>query len=132
LGLFATIRHRGGVSGERVPLGLQPLTMMEGTRDGGVVTIVTAKAQPISALTQLLSREFQMPISDQTGLQGVFDFQMEFAPRAPGAISPNPEMDVAPNLLTAVQQQLGLRLNGRKVPTDVIVVEHADMRPAGN
>ena len=101
---------------------------------------LTAKAQPLAALVELLSREFQMPISDRTGLQGNFDFKLEFAPRPPGALPspPSPERppsvedDGAANLTTAVQQQLGLRLNSRKVPTDVVVIDRADKVPTEN
>jgi uncharacterized protein (TIGR03435 family) len=50
--------------------------MMEGAKAGGVIVFLTVKGQPLSALVQLLSREFQMPISDQTRLQGNFDFKL--------------------------------------------------------
>jgi len=116
------------------------LAMMEAAKDGGVIVYLTAKSQPISALTRLLSREFQMPISDETGLQGNFDFKLFFAPKPPGALPPPPSMeepaggtnDAAPNLTTAVQQQLGLRLNARKIPTRVLVVDQADQIPSEN
>jgi uncharacterized protein (TIGR03435 family) len=116
------------------------LIMMEGAKAGGVIVFLTAKSQPPSALVHLLSREFQMPIGDQTGLQGNFDFKLAFAPKPPGALPPPPspdspsnaEDDVAPNLTTAVQQQLGLRLNARRVPTDVLVVDRAEQLPTRN
>ena len=116
------------------------LVMMEGAKAGSVIVFLTAKAQPLAALVELLSREFQMPISDRTGLQGNFDFKLEFAPRPPGALPspPSPERppsvedDGAANLTTAVQQQLGLRLNSRKVPTDVVVIDRADKVPTEN
>jgi uncharacterized protein (TIGR03435 family) len=116
------------------------LVMMEGVKTGSVIVFLTARAQPLTALVELLSREFQMPISDRTGLQGNFDFKLEFAPRPPGALPspPSPERppsvedDGAANLTTAVQQQLGLRLNSRKVPTDVVVIDRADKVPTEN
>jgi uncharacterized protein (TIGR03435 family) len=108
------------------------LVMMEGAKAGAVIVFLTAKAQPVSALTQLISREFQMPISDVTGLHGNFDFKLEFAPRPPGALPTEVEDSGAANLTTAVQQQLGLRLNSRKIATDVLVIDRAQKVPEGN
>jgi uncharacterized protein (TIGR03435 family) len=113
--------------------------MMEGAKAGTVIVFLTARAQPLSALVGLLSREFQMPINDRTGLQGKFDFKLEFAPRPPGALPSPPSPDRpsaedygAANLTTAVQQQLGLRLNSRKIPTDVVVIDRAHRVPTEN
>ncbi len=114
------------------------LVFMEGVRGNAVVTRLTAKDQPMSALVELLSREFRQPILDNTGLTGKFDFKLEFAPRAPGAIAPaSPDSlaespDEAPNLITAVQQQLGLKLNPKKIPLDVLVIDRANQTPTGN
>ena len=116
------------------------LIMMEGEKAGGVIVFLTAKSQPLSALVHLLSREFQVPIDDRTELQGNFDFKLAFAPKPPGALPPPPSPDsppdaaddVAPNLTTAVQQQLGLRLNARKVPAGVLIVDRADQTPTQN
>ena len=109
------------------------LLMMEGLRGKAVVVFLTAKAQPLSSLVELASREFRMPILDKTGLAGKFDFKLEFAPEAPGALPAEaPDVSAAPNLTAAVQQQLGLRLNARKVSTDVLIVDRADKVPTEN
>jgi uncharacterized protein (TIGR03435 family) len=108
------------------------LVMMEGFKGRAVVSFLTAKAQPISALVDMLSREFRMPILDRTGLDGRFDFRLEFAPQAPGALAPDTTDESGPNLLTAVQQQLGLRLNPRKIPLDALVIDRADKVPTEN
>ena len=73
-----------------------------------------------------------MPILDRTGLEGKFDFKLEFAPQAPGALAPDTTGEAGPNLLTAVQGQLGLRLNPRKIPLDVLVIDRADKVPTEN
>src|SRR5262249_23638759 len=62
------------------------LLMMEGLRGTAVVVFLTAKAQPLSSLVELVSREFRMPILDKTGLAGKFDFRLEFVPETPGAL----------------------------------------------
>lgn len=115
------------------------LVIMEGLRGKAVISYLTAKAQPLSALVERLSKEFQMPIVDRTGLGGKFDFTLEFAPQPPGAVTPvSPDSlpaapdESGPNLLNAVQQQLGLRLNARKIPVDVLVIDRAERIPAAN
>ena len=109
------------------------LAMMEGVRGRAVVTYLRAQAQPVSALADLLIREFRQPVLDKTALTARFDFTLEFAPQAPGAVeSAPPDPDGAPNLIGALQQQLGLRLNRAKIPTEVTVVDRADRIPTEN
>jgi uncharacterized protein (TIGR03435 family) len=72
------------------------LVMMEGVKGKAVVVYLTARAQPIAALTDRLSREFRMPIADKTGLSGKFDFTVEFAPHPPGALPPPPSVEPFP------------------------------------
>jgi uncharacterized protein (TIGR03435 family) len=55
------------------------LVLMEAVRGKTVVTLLTARAQPIAALADRLSREFRMPVKDETRLEGKFDFKLEFA-----------------------------------------------------
>ena len=66
------------------------------------------------------------PVVDRTGLTGEYVVDLEFArdDAAPGESS-------APSLFTAVQEQLGLKLEPAKVPADVIVVDRAE-RPSEN
>jgi uncharacterized protein (TIGR03435 family) len=120
------------------PILSQPgLVLMEGRKGRSVVSFVTAKAQPLSALADFLSGEFHEPILDSTRLTGLFDFTLEFAPEAPGAVSASPRgvedlNDAAPNLLTALPQQLGLQLQPGKIPTRVVVVDAAQQTPTEN
>ena len=115
------------------------LVMMEGVRGKAVVTYLTARAQPVSALADRISREFRLPVVDKTGLSGAFDFTLEFAPQPPGALPSAPMEDAtgamddsAPNLIIAVQQQLGLKLTPRKIPLEVLVMDRADRVPVEN
>lgn len=111
------------------------IAILEGVKGRTVVTYLHAKDQTMAALAEFLSREFRLPILDQTGLTGTFTFTLTFSPQAPGAVAPLPSEttpDVpdqsAPNLLTAIQD-IGLRFNSRKVPVDVLVIDRADKVP---
>jgi len=108
------------------------LAMMEGARGTGVVSFLTARAQPLSALVELLSKEFRLPVTDRTGLTGKFDFRLEYAPQAPGALPPDALDEAAPNLISAVPQQLGLRLEPKKISVDVLIIDSADKIPTEN
>lgn len=109
------------------------MAMMEGVRGRAVVTFLTARAQPVAALVELLSKEFRQPILDNTGLTGRFDFTLEFAPQPPGTLTTAvPVEDAGADLTSAVEQQLGLKLNGRKVPVEVVVIDRGNPVPTGN
>jgi len=72
-------------------------------------------------LTVLLGR----PVVDKTGDARHFEFHLRWTPDEvlAGAASPNPE---APSLLTALREQLGLKIEAKKVQVSVIVVDHAE------
>jgi uncharacterized protein (TIGR03435 family) len=65
------------------------------------------------------------PIVDRTGLSGAIDFSIEFAPasRADGGASGS---TAPPSLFTALQEQLGLKLESQTGPVDVLVIDHIE------
>jgi len=85
-------------------------------------------------------------VIDETGLAGTFDFTLEFA----GALTPSPSLAAAasaqdgqtalaadpsgngPNLFSALENQLGLRLQKGKRAVDMLVIDHADRIPTEN
>ncbi|HTW63974.1 MAG TPA: TIGR03435 family protein [Bryobacteraceae bacterium] len=77
------------------------------------------------------------PVVDQTGLQGRFDFTLNWTPDETqfaglGVRPPAPpENATEPDLFTAIQQQLGLKLESTKAPVDVLVIDHVEM-PSAN
>jgi uncharacterized protein (TIGR03435 family) len=82
---------------------------------------------PMSSLVRLLSGAADRPVLDQTGLTGFYDFKIEFA-RDPAAAAADSS---APSLFTAVQEQLGLKLEARKASMETLVIDHAE-RPSEN
>ena len=108
------------------------MVILEGLRGTAVVSFLTARSQPVSVLAERLSKEFRLPVLDKTGLAGRFDFTLEFAPQAPGALPPEGVEDSASNLVSAVSQQLGLKLEAHNIAVDILVIDKADKVPAEN
>lgn len=81
---------------------------------------------PISVLVSSLSGTLQAPVTDQTGLSGLWDYELSFTgERRRGATADVAARDPndAPALFTAVQEQLGLKLDGGRGPVDVLVID---------
>ena len=86
---------------------------------------LTAQNVTMSMLAEALAGKMGRPVLDSTSLSGFFDFALDFAPDD----RPN---DNAPSMPTAVQEQLGLRLEPTKGTVEVLVVDHADRVPIEN
>ncbi len=91
--------------------------------------------------TWMQSGVMDKPVVNQTELPDKYDFQLKWTPdesqfgqfRGTGAIVPPPTDDpkAPPNLYTAMQEQLGLKMGPGKVPDDVIVIDHVE-KPSEN
>jgi uncharacterized protein (TIGR03435 family) len=89
--------------------------------------------QPISALASALANQLGRPVIDKTGLSGSFDLALSFMPdggREGRAGTPPPGVPLppavdpdAPSLFTALQEQLGLKLESERGPVDVLVID---------
>jgi uncharacterized protein (TIGR03435 family) len=104
-------------------------------------------AVTMARLTDLLAMALGRPVVDKTGLTGAYDVTADFSPEgtgpgpkgpAPGegggnpAEAPRDSNDSAPTIFTALQEQLGLKLESRKGPVDLLVVESVEKAPAKN
>ena len=99
--------------------------------DQGHVWTFRARKIEMSTLAYELADSLGEVVVDQTGLQGVYDFQLRWASddmTSPGGSDANP----APSLFTALQDTLGLRLQRQKVPVDTIMVDHIERTPTEN
>ena len=79
------------------------------------------------------SRLVNRPILDRTGLAGSFDVDMQFNGDALAALNlpvgiarPPDTLTEVPSFFTAVQEQLGLKLESTKGPVDVLVIHHVE------
>jgi uncharacterized protein (TIGR03435 family) len=88
-----------------------------------------ATAINMATLAGSLQLQVDRPIIDKTNLQGLYDIQLRFAPASaiqpaqPGAALP---VEGGPSLFTALQEQLGLKLQAGKGPVEVFVIDHAE------
>jgi uncharacterized protein (TIGR03435 family) len=91
--------------------------------------------QTISWLAEMLSNQLRQPVIDATGLSGKYDFLLSWVLQQRGAPidSAVASADASgPDLLDAVQSQLGLKLQQKKSPVEVLVVDHIEKVPTEN
>jgi len=99
-----------------------------GVRPGGAGRILLVGV-PMAQLAPLISLVVQRPVVDRTGITGNFDIEITFSPgQAPGGDLGNPD---APSIFTALEEQLGLKLDAQREVVDVLVIEKID-RPTEN
>jgi uncharacterized protein (TIGR03435 family) len=100
--------------------------------------VVTAIGIPLEPLTRLLSDRVGRPVVDKTGLTGNYDFTLQWAdeghdgpPRGPDAAPSSAASEIAgPSIFTAVEEQLGLKLQAEKGPVQVVIIDHIEMPTA--
>jgi uncharacterized protein (TIGR03435 family) len=89
---------------------------------------------PAFKLAESVGQVLGSRVVDETKVAGTFTFTLEFDPESG---RPAPASDAAPetplrlSLFTVLQKQLGLKLEGRKEPLEVVVVDKAE-KPTGN
>jgi uncharacterized protein (TIGR03435 family) len=108
-----------------------------------------ATSAPIANIVNMLQTSAGRPVVDKTGLKGRFDFKLNFSPEGlpglptpfgpavpappppggaiagPGGagLTPNTSAEPVPSLFTAIQEQLGLKLESTKGPVEVLVID---------
>jgi uncharacterized protein (TIGR03435 family) len=104
----------------------------------GPNTLIASKTN-MPAFVDGLSNTLGRTVIDKTGFTGAFNVRLEFTrdgvanfgtngPGTPGAAAPGPPPDDSsrPTIFTALQEQLGLRLEAQKAPVEMIVVDHME------
>jgi uncharacterized protein (TIGR03435 family) len=88
------------------------------------------RESPMRVLVELLTQQTQRQVVDETGLTGIYDFDLRFRQGSLGQIGASTDSD-SPSLFTALTDQLGLKLESRKEPVPVLVVDHVE-KPSPN
>jgi uncharacterized protein (TIGR03435 family) len=98
------------------------------TASGNRTANITMANQTADRLALQLADSLDRPVIDKTGLTGHYDIKLTWIPEYAGA--PRPGSDDV-DIFTAVQEQLGLKLEPQKAPIEILVVDHAE-RPSDN
>ena len=113
--------------------------MMMGPNPNGTMSI-EVRGATMTQLAQRLSGRLDHTVVDKTGIAGMYNFRLEFAPdpamrgqsipNGPTNPAPSPA-DVAPGLFVALQEQIGLKLSADKAPGSVLIIDHVE-KPSAN
>jgi uncharacterized protein (TIGR03435 family) len=92
---------------------------------------LTCKGISMPAFAVFLSSTMERPVLDATSVPGVFDFKLEWSTQDGAVKAPDANEIAGPSIFTALQEQLGLKLESTKGPVEIIVVDHAE-KPTEN
>jgi uncharacterized protein (TIGR03435 family) len=79
----------------------------------------------VEILAEYLAKTLGRTVIDKTAIAGRFDLTLKWTPE--DAASPDPAPDAPPDIFTAIQEQLGLKLESTKAPVPVLVIDHIEL-----
>jgi len=134
---YALVVAKGGpkvhaseeVSGSDKPKGMRRQMMGRGQ--------FTLEGAPMSAFAEQLARVLGRSVIDKTGLTGNYDVKLEYTPddtgmmKGPREDAPAPADASGISIFTALQDQLGLKLESTKGPVEILVIDRAE-KPSEN
>jgi len=129
--VYGLVVAKGGIKFRQVPDGGQHSSNSNNTHYEGTGIPMEGFAGFLSKRPELPA---DLPVLDMTGLKGDYtmtlDWVREFkpSPDAPASAEPSP----GPSLLSALEDQLGLKLETRKAPVEILIVDHAEKVPTEN
>jgi uncharacterized protein (TIGR03435 family) len=114
----------------------------DGVGRGGMVRMgrgqLTAQGVPMTSVVNMLSQQLHRTVIDKTGLAGKYDLELNWTPDDGEGMGPPPPgggqlhgdappEGSGPSIFTAIQEQLGLKLQSAKGPVDTLVIDHVEM-----
>jgi uncharacterized protein (TIGR03435 family) len=122
--------------GETIPCAIMPAINPSNLAAGFALR---GNGQTMTGVTTFLTPITGRMVQDKTGLTGLYDFELRFDPQVlmamlpqlgitmPATATANLPGSDSPALLTALQEQLGLKLDAQRGPVEVLVIDSADM-----
>ena len=105
--------------------------------DRGGPTTLTAHRVTMKDLSIQISEPLKRPVIDETGLTGRYEIKIDVSAYMQGATGGGEgrgegQIDVMSVLFTALQQQLGVKLDSKKENVEILVIDHAEKAPTEN
>lgn len=97
------------------------------TSDNSRLVVLRETNATMADFAGMLDWTLDRPVIDETGLGGGFDFVLKWTP----GNAPVTNLNAPPDIFTAIQEQIGLKLQATKSPAPVLVIDHIE-RPSGN
>lgn len=107
-------------SGSKLQASKEPSSGVYILRDG-----LRGRGIPVTVLASMLARPVGQPVVDKTGITGNYNIVLNFAPE--GSTD-----STLPSIFTALQEQLGLKLEPQKVPVEMLAIDHLEKVPSEN
>jgi uncharacterized protein (TIGR03435 family) len=135
------------VSLPKLVMGIDGFPIMPPDRTGIIMTKDRARGHWIrttmETIAEFLQGQTRKPVIDATGLKSKYDLSIEWAPDPMGNAAPialgtaSGTLPAAsefsgPSIFTALQEQLGLKLQPKKVPIDILMIDHIEEMPTEN
>jgi len=102
----------------------------------GTMGQLAGQGVSVTSLAQALSQRLGLNVLDKTGLRGRYDFKLQWptdeglVPRVKGTQDSKQGTDssssAGPSIFTAIQEQLGVKLQSQKAPVEILVIDHAE------
>ena len=144
--IYALVVSKGGakirLSSDQTPADdVSPTKPGDAPNHGGLLSgngLLVGNGIPLSRLATVISPQLERMVVDRTNLTGRYDIQLRWTPDSRelqpdnGGTRPQlPNISDAPSFFTAIQEQLGLKLESTRGPVEVIVIDRAH-RPSEN
>jgi uncharacterized protein (TIGR03435 family) len=149
----------GGAAPPRISVGADgQIKLPPGMGKGGMMMMImngrmkmVGNGQPVGALVEAIANQMGRPVVDETGLKAKYDFDLDFAPEGTmggpmGMMPPAPSHDggggggpiagspdgAGPSFTTALKEQLGLQLESKKGPVEMLIIDRLEKTPIEN
>ncbi len=134
---FKLVLHRESRPGETMVLEVGKKGAKLESAGGGKLSYNNAHEQldttnmTMADFAEVLSRNLKLPVVDRTGLTGGFNFTLRWKVDERIENRDDAAADLRWQVSTAIAQQLGLTLKSKRMPVEVLVVDHAE-KPSEN